>query len=221
MAIYRELMRNNISGFLADNFPVLKTLMPEDHWNEMVGDFFARHHSESPYFAEIAQEFIDYLQTEREQDEAHAKDPAFILELAHYEWVELALSIDETDLDRPREWSQALLGQVFVLSPAAWPLAYLFPVHRLSPEFQPDTPPDHPSYIVVYRDVDDQVRFLEINPVTYRLLELLKDNQEQTVQTLCEQIAGEINHPQPEVVIQGGESILQDLYQRGIVLLKS
>ena len=65
MAIYRELLHNNIHSFLGDNFPVLKLVLTEAQWDDLVGDFFARHHSVSPYFSKIPEEFIDYLQTER------------------------------------------------------------------------------------------------------------------------------------------------------------
>lgn len=217
MAIYRELLHNNVSGFLAANFPVLKAILPEAQWDNMVGDFFARHHSESPYFSKIPEEFIDYLQTEREQHPAHVEDPPFLLELAHYEWVELALSIDEAETVDPAAFPDQPLDAVFRLSALAWPLVYLYPVHQLSPDNQPQTPPEQPTYLVVHRAPDDQVKFIETNPVTHRLLELMAENESVTLQTQCLQIAAEINHPQPNVVVQGGLSIVRDLHQRGIV----
>lgn len=219
MAIYRELLHNNVSGFLGDNFPVLKTILPETHWEAMVSDFFARHHSESPYFSKIPEEFIDYLQTERAQDPSHGDDPPFLLELAHYEWVELALAIADEPTSESNPLPDAPLTHTFRLSPVAWPLVYCYPVHKLSPDYQPQLPPETPSYLVVYRAPDDQVKFMETNPVTHRLLELMNENEAGTLQTQCQQIAAEINHPQPEVVLQGGLSIVQDLYKRGIVTL--
>lgn len=219
MAIYRELLHNNVSGFLGDNFPVLKILLPEAHWDEMVGDFFARHHSESPYFSKIPEEFIDYLQTEREQVPQHQDDPPFLLELAHYEWVELALTISDESFPPAQPLPTDVADTVFHLSPLAWPLAYCYPVHKISLEFQPHCPPDQPSYLVVYRAVDDQVKFIETNPVTHRLLELLSEAEDKPLRAHCQQIADEMQHPQPEVVVQGGVSIIRDMYARNIVIL--
>ena len=63
-----------------------------------------------------------------------------------------------------------------MVSPLAWPLAYRFPVHTISPDNQPHLAPAAPTYLIVYRDRNDKVRFHESNPVTARLLELLGDN---------------------------------------------
>ena len=49
--------------------------------------FVHRHPSESPYFLEISQEFLTFL-----SEQVHrvtSSLPEFLLELAHYEWVEL------------------------------------------------------------------------------------------------------------------------------------
>ena len=95
LAIYRNLFYNNIESFLASGFPVLKSIIEEAHWHSMVRDFIHRHQSHSPLFLKISEEFLSYLQTERTAD---ARDPEFMLELAHYEWVELALDISTIDI---------------------------------------------------------------------------------------------------------------------------
>ena len=49
----------------------------------------------TPLFPEIPREFLQYLQDAAAD---HPDDPPFALELAHYEWVEIALDLDETEL---------------------------------------------------------------------------------------------------------------------------
>ena len=105
-----------------------------------------------------------------------------------------------------------------VLSPVAWPLAYQYPVHQMGPDYLPDAPPEHPTYLVVYRNRLDEVRFLEINPVTARLVNLLQENPEITGELALDQIVQEMGHPNRELVIQGGLSALQELQSYGIVL---
>ena len=80
IGIYRTLLYNNVEGFIANGFPVLRSIYSDDDWHHMVRDFFAHHQSTSPYFLEISQEFLDYLQSERQP---HAEDPPGLLELAH------------------------------------------------------------------------------------------------------------------------------------------
>ncbi|MEJ2515515.1 MAG: putative DNA-binding domain-containing protein [Gammaproteobacteria bacterium] len=219
MAIYRDLFFNNVSQLLSQSFPVLKRILGADAWAAMIRDWFVRHRARTPLFLELPKEFLDYLENERERA---ADDPPFLAELAHYEWVELALSIDErdpwaeaADISVPEDLSECRPR----LSPLAWPLAYRFPVHRISPEFQPGEPPEEPTFLVVFRDRQDRVGFLEINRVTARLLELLSNaNGQRTARDCLAQIAAELGHPQPDAVIRGGRDIVEDLLQRDVLL---
>ncbi len=142
-----------------------------------------------------------------------------MLELAHYEWVELALSVEEFELDLSQvDRNGDPLHGVPVLSPLAWPLAYSFPVHRISPDFQPTEPPQEPTFLVVYRDMDEKVGFLKINAVTARLMELMQDNSSRSGDQLLRKVAEEINHPQLDTVVQGGAEIMENLRRHDIVL---
>ena len=216
IGIYRDLLYNNVEGFIASGFPVLRSVYNDEDWHRMVRDFFARHQSTTPYFLEISQEFLDYLQSEREPQ---PEDPQGLIELAHYEWVELALMVAEEaiDLDSVDPNGDLLKGHP-VLSPVAWPLAYQYPVHRMGPDYLPDAPTDQPTYLVVYRNRMDEVRFLETNPVTARLINLLQENPEITGELALDQIVQEMGHPNRDLVIQGGLSALQELQSYGIVL---
>src|SRR5690606_9656663 len=95
MGIYRDLVYNNIAGFIAGAFPILKEILDETYWQTLVRDFVSHHTSQTPYFLEISQEFLAYLAHERSQ---RAEDPPFLLELAHYECVELVLYVADPDL---------------------------------------------------------------------------------------------------------------------------
>ncbi|NNF16678.1 MAG: DUF2063 domain-containing protein [Gammaproteobacteria bacterium] len=215
LAIYRDLFYNNVEGFLARSFPVIRRLLSDAAWHGMVRDFFARHRSHSPYFLDIPKEFLGYLETERDVD----GDPPFLLELAHYEWAELAISILEEDLAAVEANVDGdLLDEIPVLSPVAWSLAYRFPVHQIKPEFQPQEPGEGFTFLVVYRNRKDTVGFLEINPVTARLIELLETNTSASGRQLLLQIGEEINHPNPDTVVAGGAETLTELAAHDIIL---
>ncbi|MBA2411006.1 MAG: putative DNA-binding domain-containing protein [Gammaproteobacteria bacterium] len=216
MAIYRNLFYNNIQGFIASGFPVLRQLYNDADWHRMTRDFFAHHRSHTPYFLEISQEFLKYL---REERAPQPEDPPFIKELAHYEWVELALSVAEDEPDRSIiDPDGDLLEGRPVLSPLAWLLSYQYPVHRIGPDFRPEAPAEQPTWLLVHRDAQDKLGFTEINPVTARLVALLEESPEKTGRELLTQIAKELSHPQPEVVRQGGAQTLTQLYKAGVVL---
>lgn len=214
--IYRSLFYNNIEGFVSSGFPVLRSLYSDEDWHAMVRSFFIKHECHTPYFLEISQEFIDYLQNEHEM---RSCDYPFMLELAHYEWVELAIEIDETENDLSDiDPDGDLLNGHPQMSALAWPLSYQYKVHNISSDYIPDSPEAQGCHIVVYRDTDDEVHFLEINAVTARLLFLLNEDRQMTGQSALEQIASELQHPSPPAVIDGGLQTLRELKDRSIVL---
>jgi len=216
MKIYRELFYNNIEGFVSSAFPVLKEIYSDENWHNMVRDFFIKHRCQTPYFLEISQEFLSYLQNIRTPQ---PEDPDFLLELAHYEWVELALMIEEEtialkDIDPNGE----LLKNHPVISPLAWSLAYQYPVHKIGPEFIPESAPEAPTYLVVYRTRNDKVEFMEINPVTARLIQLLNENENLSGQQALETIATELQTEDTKKIIDAGLSAMQELQKEGILL---
>ncbi len=217
MAMYRELFFNNINSFLSSNFPVLRAILNDAQWFELAQDFFARHRSVSPHFSAIPEEFLDYLQNEHD----HSGDFPFMLELAHYEWVEMALSIAKEELvinDRVIDKAiDDLLTKNIRLSPLAWPLAYQYPVQKISPDYLPAEPPGQPTCLIVYRNSDDVVNFIEITPITYRLLEILQEHESLLTETCLQQIADESKHPNPELIISGGLQILKELAEKNII----
>ena len=95
MAAYRDLFFNNIENFIATAFPVSKSVLGVEAWRSLSRDFYRGHHCKTPLFIEIAEEFLEYLSNERSEE---LVDPPFLLELAHYEWVELALAVSEEEL---------------------------------------------------------------------------------------------------------------------------
>jgi len=215
LAIYRELFYNNVQSFMAGSFPVLRQVLNDEQWHRLIRGYFARHKAKTPLFPEMPREFLHYLEHERDPV---AGDPPFLFELAHYEWVELALSLSDQEPD----WTQIdpdgdLLRARPVLSPLAWPLSYRYPVHRIGPDFAPEQPAEQPTFLLVYRDPDDEITFMALNPVTARLLELMSEAGDTSGEALLREIAHELNHPEPDAVISGGEQILNDLHQRGVI----
>ncbi len=216
LQIYRDLLYKNVEGLISGAFPVLRKITDDAAWHAMVRDFMHRHVCHTPYFMEVAQEFIQYLENERRQQEG---DPPFLLELAHYEWVEIALDLAETDITQISVNADgSLLHGHPLVSPLAWSLAYRFPVHTIGPALQPEQAPAESTYLVVYRNRSDQVRFMQANAVTARMLALLDDEQKLTGAQVLQQIAEEIQHPQPEQVIKSGLQTLTTMRELDIIL---
>jgi len=215
LGIYTELFYRNVEGFMANSFPVLRSIMEDQRWHAMIRQYFARHHARTPLFPKMPREFLHFLADEPFEDDALP----FMEELAHYEWLELEASLDKREIGEAAvdETSNCRDG-VPVLNPTARVHAYRFPVHRISPTFLPVEAPQEPTYLVVYRDRDDQVGFMQLNSVTARLVELISGLSGRSGLSLLEQIAKEMNHPDPAVVINGGIEIMDELCARTVLL---
>ncbi|MGR9034995.1 MAG: HvfC family RiPP maturation protein [Gammaproteobacteria bacterium] len=215
MMMYRTLFFNNIENLLSANFPVLRAIHDDKTWPALVQDFYASHHSKTPYFSEIAEEFLDYLQNERN----HPGDFPFMLELAHYEWVEMALANAKEELFVNESVIDDFIQKSISLSPLAWPLIYRYPVHRLSPGYLPLDPPARPSCLIAYRNQDDDVNFIEITPTTCHLLQLLEENGSVSAETCLNRMIRDLHHCDPEIVRQEGLKILKELSEKNIIMV--
>jgi len=216
MKVYRDLFFNNIQSLLAGNFPVLRSLYDDAGWRRLIRDFYAEHRCQTPLFPEVAKEFLRYLQDVRN---VRPDDPGFLLELAHYEWVELALSLDDRNLETiDADPDGDLLAGIPILSPLAWPLSYRYPVHRIGPDYQPAQPPGEPTHILVYRNLAGGVKFMKLNPVSRLLFELMREDRNATGMDLLKTIAKTIDHPDPERVITAGTQLLSDLKRKNVLL---
>jgi hypothetical protein len=217
MQVYEELCYSNVEGLLAGAFPVMRSVLGDAEWHALVRGFFADHRATSPFFTEVALELVAYLG----RRQAHGGDVRrpFLLELAHYEWVELALSTSDAD-DRlpPLDPTGDPWTGVPVVSPLAWALSYRFPVHRIGPDHQPSRPEPSPTHLLVYRNQQDEVRFVETNAVTHRLLGLLHANPAWSGGAAVRQVAAELAGGPTPAVLAAGRAVLEDLRGRDVVL---
>jgi hypothetical protein len=174
MEIYRDLVFSNIQMFLSADFPVIRALYGEDAWNLMTRDFLREHQCHTPFVPDFGREFLRYVEARQQRG---ADDPPFLLELAHYEWAELALSLDENDIGAaPHDAAGDPLTEVPVISPLACVLGYRFPVHLIGPDFRPHEAPAEPTLLLLVRGRDDEVRFHEIDALSAMLIERLQAN---------------------------------------------
>lgn len=212
MAIYRELFFNNVCNFLDSGFPILRSMIDDQDWKNLAHDFFARHISHSPFFTDISTEFVQYLASEKPAELAPTWP--FLTELAHYEWMELVAMIADAELPAkvmPADWTTTPLQ----LSPLAWPLAYNFPVHKIGPEFIPQTA--EPTTLVIYRNGQDQVQFLALSGMTYQLLQCISE-QALNLKQIAQMIQQQQAHLSIEQLQQGMLPVLTDFIEREIVI---
>lgn len=209
MGVYQELVGNNLQGFVDSAFPVCRAILGEARWLRLGRRFRRDWPLRTPWFREIPREFMRFL-----ADTPGLRLPRWLPELAHYEWVELAADIADAPIP-PHDPGGDLRHGTVVLNPVLFNLTYAWPVHRIGPDWRPRRPVA--TQLLVYRDADDVVRFSETNPVTARLLALLAATP-QSGAAAARQIAGELQHGDPEKLIDFAVELLADLRRQGVVL---
>ena len=200
MAIYREIVFNNIFSTVSACFPVCKSIMGARAWRKLVHAFFANHQATTPIFREIPQQFLQFIDTKIDL-------PLYFQSLAHYEWVELAVTSLQTDSIK-LSIKTDLLNEKPILAPAHMLLSYDYAVQSISKRHLPKSVEQ--TYLLVFRSAENMVKFIELNPITFQLLNLIQTNELTGKQALTK-LAEEIAHPDVGAIIRFGAEILSGL----------
>jgi hypothetical protein len=203
IAVYREIVFNNIFGSVSACFPVCRQVLGKSAWPKLIKIFFATHQSTTPLFREIPQEFLKFL--------ANKQDiPIYIQQLAHYEWVELAVNMQAV-LSPQLSPITDVKSEIPVLAVAHKLLEYDFPVHKISKKNNIKNA--EKTYFLVFRNDDLKVKFIELNPMTYILLNSILENNFTGEQALAS-LAEDMQLPDKSAIIGFGLSTLQELVKQ-------
>ena len=211
--VYRQLSAANAESLLAASFPRLSALLGAAAWRALTGDFYRDWRVRSPIFADLPGELLAYFETARRVTD----DPPFLLELAAFESLLLAVTHDArelpTGLAAPADWQHAV--------PALNPLLQLRMFHFAVHDYEVGQAPEAraaPVYLALWRNRQDQPRFAELTPVTARLLALILAQPGQPAGALLLEMAKEMAHPAPAKLVAAGMAMLDDLLDQGLVL---
>jgi len=213
--VYRDLVFANLSSLLSGTFPVLVKVLGDEHWRSLVRIFLRDYRARTPKFGEIAQEFVEFLASEP-LALADGSWPPFMVELAHYEWVEMALQQSDAEPVAAGD-ATLLLDRPLQVSPLAWPLAYAWPVQRVGPDYQPDVLPAQPTLLLVRRAEDWGVKFSELSPLAWRLLLLVGEYPELTGLELLQGLAVEAGAVGSSEFLEGGLVLLRQMHGEGFL----
>ncbi|MBB1323046.1 MULTISPECIES: putative DNA-binding domain-containing protein [Shewanella] len=219
MNIYRELFFNNISGFVSSAFPVLNSLYQDEQWQALVQKFFRSHDCQTPIFVEIASEFLAFLQ---HQYQITQDDPIFMLQLAHYEWLELCVAVAPDTPSSQLLVSGDLAQRRLCLATCAKVAQYAFDVQHISVDYQPIEPTPQANFFCVFRDLTEQVAFLQLTPLSAQVLAYIEQmslsQQGVTVEAIIVWLSEHYPQMSNDTLLSGCLPLLQQLAQKGIII---
>jgi uncharacterized protein len=210
MAVYREIVFTNLLNSVASCFPVCRQILGITAWEILVRQFFANHQATTPLFREIPQQLLQFI-------ESQTLKPNFIKQLAHYEWAELAVESQATSAQKLSK-KVNLMQEIPIFAPHML-LQYDFAVHQISKKNQPknNLKLSEKTYLLVYRNADFAVKFIELNAMTFQLLESIEKNNMAGEPALM-RLAEHMPELAPEIVLKFGKETLQDLYEKQAII---
>ncbi|MFK5949003.1 MAG: putative DNA-binding domain-containing protein [Methylococcales bacterium] len=220
--IYAKLLFSKIEGSLDNCFPISCQLLGSECWQQLIKNFISEHQCKSPLYREIPDEFIDYLMN----DQSDIVLPEFIIELAHFEWMELVLETEKAMPSKPCfPMTDNILDITPMLNPVLHLLYYHYPVQNISSSnpywknWESRSKPYSQDVIILagLRDNNDKVQFIEINRVTAHLIELAQEELSSGKQLLLE-LAAAMHYGDHETILPFGTDILKQLEQQHIII---
>nr|WP_256679725.1 putative DNA-binding domain-containing protein [Pseudomonas sp. PB120] len=213
--VYRDLIFANLLTLLSGTFPVLIRILGDEQWRSLVRIFLRDHRAQTPKFGEIAREFVEFMASQP-QALSEGEWPPFMVELAHYEWVEMVLQQSDAE-PLPATDVALILDRPLQVSPLAWPLAYGWPVQWVGPDYRPEAPPAQPTLLLVRRVEDWSVKFSELSPLAWRLLQRIEEFPQLSGREQLEGLAVEAGTAGSQDFMDSGAALLRQMHGEGVV----
>lgn len=152
--VYIRLIRNNIHSFIDRCYTETLQYLDSGEWGRLKEDFIRDARAQTPYFQEIAGEFLQYCQSLPLSDD--------LLALMDFEHTQLLAEVAQTDNQASPADSDDL---AYTLSPAAFVRCYHYDV---TDELQAAE-----TAVLVWRDSEDDVMYQTLDDFDALLLETL------------------------------------------------
>lgn len=232
LAVYRRLIRNNLTGVTFKMLARTRNRLNAQGTGEgglglFDGSFAAFLHERGPrthYLRDVPHEFLAWAEARWRADQTF---PRWAVDLARHELSEYELaaapnlatgsageahegaatgSLGEVTLDRP-----------LVFQPAVRLAFYGHAVHEL-PEGEDDRsePRPEPTALLVYRDGNHRVRFLALTPLAAAILDRLLAGQ--SLGTAIPAACADQGRAADDAVLASTAALLADLGERGVLL---
>jgi len=164
--LYRTLVRRNLENAIREEVPrTAERLGPR--FGTEIDRFFTEEMPRSHYLRDVAFEWVEWAGPRWQTDETL---PPFLSDLARHELSAFEVAGADAGPPPPAE-PELRLDRPVVLDPALRVCRYGFPVHRLRDEDAALAP--ELTTLLVYRDAEHDVRYLELTPLAGLIVEHL------------------------------------------------
>lgn len=172
LAVYARLVRNNTLGFIDRCFVETPNLLSKQQWQGWKEQFIQKGKAQSPFFQDIAGEFLQFCQENQPLETG-------ILSLMDFEHSQLLAEVAMETIPEEFEWDQDSIMQIS-------PIAYLkqYDVDFLSSSFQELKP--EPMTLIIWRNSRFEIYYQPLSELDFWLLNYLQEQPSSLSQLLTE-----------------------------------
>ncbi len=215
LGLYRRLIQNNLTGVTEKMLPRTRARL-NAHGGAFDASFASYLSLRGPrthYLRDVPREFLEWVEP-RWKEERDV--PPWATDLARHELVEFEVAAAR-ERDETPSLAEVALTRPLILAEPIRLMRYAFAVHELPADVDDRTEPvARPTTLLVHRDAEHVVRFLDLSPlaaaIVARLLE--GDALGDAVTGACAEVATVTS----EDVVANVARLLADLGERGILL---
>lgn len=165
---YRRLIHTIFWESLADAYPITKSILNEEQWNCLVDDFISNNPCQEPQLFRMPFSLIAFVEN---NDYCEKFSLPFLIDLLHFEWVEIEVHTMEDLQEEPFETKTDFSTGNIVFNPYLRIIQLKYPIHKLKTEDISLVKGNY--FLLVYRQDNGTVQYLELNVFTTNLLEQL------------------------------------------------
>jgi len=174
---YRRLVYNIADDILESAYPITKSFLDEEVWNDLVHSYFSEHKCQTPQVWRMPLEFYEYAVKKDLQTKLNFP---FLNDLLYFEWLELEVHTMD-DIPYPQfktkgDW----MKDAIALNPEHRLIKLGWPVHTTAPNEMEGKQGDY--FLLMYREKESgNIQFMDISILYAYILEnlingvLLKD----------------------------------------------
>ena len=213
LGLYRQLVRHNVvnvvSTMLERTRARLDAQVPGE-FDRTVAAFLAAQGPRTPHLRDVPSELLSWAAPRWRAD---ARVPAWLVDHAELELVDFTIGVAPRAAEPPPLADvtgdrSLVFGDPRVIVHLAWA------VHQRRDSEEP--PEQRPVHLLVYRDAEHVVRYLELTPLASEILERLFAGSP-LARAMVDACAAS-DHPMNDAVLGGAARLLADLGERGVLL---
>ena len=213
LQIYRRHVRRTLERAVRQEIPRAAARLGAG-FEAWVGRWLDEEAPRSPYFRDLAFELVAWAAPRWADDPAV---PSYLGDLARHELAYFEVACAPETVDQAGPLGEIALERGVRFSASARICRYDHAVHRLDAALDArDVPEPTPTALLVYRDADHDVRFLELTPLAAAILERLVRGEPlgQSVVGACAVLGAALD----PAVTGSTAALLGDLLERGAIL---